>query len=282
VTLLLATAAATVPFVLLYLLAVRFLRHGTSWMGARHRNLADRDFADLFIFVSPRQLSMVTAAFTLATLGGVVLSGLRPWLALPLLPVAIIVPRWLLGFLKARRQRRLMAQLPDALALLAGLLRAGHGLTQGLALLSANQSAPLCQELQLVIRKHRLGVPLDGALQELAERIPEPDVALVVLAVRVSREVGGNLAETLLRLSDGVRSRLLLCERIGTLTAQGKLQGAIIGLLPLILMLALTILDPQPMRLLFGTAAGWATLGVIAALEVAGFLLIRRIVRIDL
>ena len=275
-------AAVMLASVVLYALIVRVAQQFTRWMGARHRRLADRDFADLFIFISSKQVSRLTAGFALVTLGGIVVSGLPPLVALPVVPIVVILPRCLLDFLRRRRQRRLMRQLPDALALLAGLLRAGHGLPQGLALLSANQSAPLSQELQLVVRKHRLGVSLDGALQELASRVPEPDMALGVLAVRVSRDVGGNLAESLLRLSDGVRSRQLLRERIDALTSQGKLQGVIIGLLPLVLMLALTVLDPAPMRLLFRTAAGWATLGVIAALEVAGFLLIRRIVSIDL
>jgi tight adherence protein B len=175
-----------------------------------------------------------------------------------------------------------VVQLPDALSLLAGLLRAGHGLGQGLALLALRQPAPLGQELQLIVRRQRLGVPMDAALQDLAARVPEPDVALVVLAVRVSRDIGGNLAESLQRLGEGIRARVLMRERIDALTSQGKLQGWIIGLLPLFMMLALSMVDPGPMGWLFHTGAGWSTLLVIAALEFSGFLLIRRIVRIEL
>lgn len=262
--------------------AMRLARRGSLWLRSRHRDFAEQDLADLFIFIPPRRLSL-----TLAALGGLVFCALAisgaPWLLGLSLALAVVTgPRWMLGWLRRRRQLRLMKQLPDAIALLAGLLRAGHGLTQGLSLLTQRQAAPLGQELLLLVRKHRLGVPLDTALQELARRVPEPDVALFVLAVRVSREVGGNLAESLLRLGEGVRSRLILRERIDALTAQGKLQGLIIGLLPLILMFVLSWVDPEPMRMLTRTSAGWATLLVIAVLELCGFLLIRRIVRIDL
>ncbi|MEY4762962.1 MAG: hypothetical protein RLZZ200_2818 [Pseudomonadota bacterium] len=253
-----------------------------AWFGRRHEGFADGDLADLFIFVPVRRLSAVLwlgAAGILVLLYAVGL----PW---PFAGAAatfwLVAPRGLLGFMRRRRQRRLYGQLPDGIALLAGLLRAGHGLAQGLELIAGRQPAPLGQELHLLVRKHRLGVPLDQALQEFADRVPEPDVALLVLAIRVSREVGGNLAESLHRLGEGVRSRVVLRERIGALTAQGKLQGIIIGFLPLFLMAVLAVIDPGPMGWLFQTRGGWVTLSVIAALELTGFFLIRRIVRIDL
>jgi tight adherence protein B len=253
-----------------------------AWLSGRHQGMADGDLADLFIFIPARRLTIV-----LLVSGAAVSLGLRatgvPWtVALPVSLLWVLGPRWVLGWLRRRRQFRLLAQLPDAVALLSGLLRAGHGLGQGLALLAARQRAPLGQELQLVVRQHRMGVPLDTALQEFSARVPEPDVALLVLAVRVSREIGGNLAESLQRLGEGIRSRVLLRERIDALTAQGKLQGWIIGLLPLFMMAALSVIDPGPMAWLFHSTAGWATLAVIAALELSGFVLIRRIVRIDL
>jgi tight adherence protein B len=135
--------------------------------------------------------------------------------------------------------------------------------------------------LQLLARKHRLGMPLDLALSELHQRIPEQDVALLAMTVRVSRELGGNLAEALQRLSEGVRTRLVLHGKIDALTSQGRLQGLIVGLLPLGLMAALGVMDPAPLRMLFSTWPGWLALGLIGLLEAVGFYLIRRIVRID-
>ena len=266
----------------LVLSVVRLMPRVSAWLATRHEGLAEGELADLFIFIPHRKLSQVLwcAGVGMGLLLG--LAGAPQALAVSMALFCIVAPRGLLGLIRRRRERRLLEQLPDGIALLSGLLRAGHGLAQGLALVAARQPAPLGQELQLLVRKHRLGIALDQALQEFATRVPEPDVALLVLAIRVSREVGGNLAESLQRLGEGVRSRVLLRERIGALTAQGKLQGLIIGLLPLFLMLALAVIDPGPMGWLFRTQGGWATLAVIGVLEACGFLLIRRIVRIDL
>lgn len=254
----------------------------SAWLGSRHEGFADGELADQFIFISARRLGQALWLGSLGLLALLSLAGVPLPVALVASVFFLLAPRGLLAFIRRRRLRRLYAQLPDGIALLAGLLRAGHGLAQGLELVATRQAAPLGQELQLLLRKHRLGLPLDQALQEFSVRVPEPDVALLVLAIRVSRDVGGNLAESLQRLGEGVRSRVLLRERIGALTAQGKLQGLIIGLLPLFLMAVLGVIDPGPMSWLFKTHGGWMTLTVISVLELSGFMLIRRIVRIDL
>ena len=132
-----------------------------------------------------------------------------------------------------------------------------------------------------MLRKHRLGLALDQSLAELHQRVPEPDIAMLATAIRVSRELGGNLAETLQRLAEGVRSRLVLRGKIHALTSQGRLQGVIVGLMPMGLMAVLSIMDPGPMGLLFSTVPGWCALALILLLECVGFYLIRGIIRID-
>ena len=250
-------------------------------LGLSHRQAAERDLADLFIFIEPRRLSVLCGGGALVLLLVLAIMGVPLLLGLPLALAVLLCPRWCVGLLRQRRTRRLLAQLPDALALLAGLLRSGQGLPQALAQLAARQSQPLGQELQLLLRKQRLGLSLDQALAQWHERVPEPDIALLATAIRVSRELGGNLAETLLRLSEGVRSRVVLHGKIQALTSQGRLQGVIVGLMPLGLMAVLAAMDPQPMQLLFNTVPGWCALALIALLEGVGFYLIRRIVRID-
>jgi tight adherence protein B len=262
-------------------LVLRGSRTLAQWLQAGHHRVAERDLADLFIFIDPQHLALYCAAAALLLLMLLWMAGMP--LLMALLPVlaVLLCPRWCIHWLRNRRTQRLLAQLPDALALLAGLLRSGHGLTQGLSQLALRQAAPLGQELQLLLRKHRLGLSLDQALAEFHQRVPEADIALLATAVRVSRELGGNLAESLQRLSDGVRSRLVLRGKIHALTSQGRLQGLIVGLMPLGLMAVLSVMDPQPMRLLFSTAAGWCALLMIAVLETLGWYLIRRIVRIE-
>ena len=262
-------------------LLVGSVKRGAQWLGNSQATMAERDLADLFIFIRPAMLTGLCSAAALAVAGVCLAVGVSPLLLwLPMMAV-FLCPRWLLGSMRQRRSRRVVAQLTDGLALLAGLLKAGHGLTQALAHLAQHQPAPLGQELQLVARKHRLGMPLDLALSDLHRRIPEQDVALLAMTVRVSRELGGNLAESLQRLSEGVRTRLVLHGKIDALTSQGRLQGLIVGLLPLGLMAVLSVMDPAPLRALFSTVPGWLALGLIGLLEGVGFYLIRRIVRID-
>jgi len=263
------------------LLAWRLAQLLARRLGLSHRQAAEQDLADLFIFIEPRRLSLLCGGGALMVLLVLAVLGVPLLLALPLGLAVLLCPRWCVGLLRQRRTRRLLAQLPDALALLAGLLRSGQGLPQALAQLAGRQAAPLGQELQLLLRKQRLGLSLDQALAQWHERVAEPDIALLGMAIRVSRELGGNLAETLLRLSDGVRSRVVLQGKIQALTSQGRLQGVIVGLMPLGLMAVLALMDPQPMQLLFNTVPGWCALALIGVLEAVGFHLIRRIVRID-
>ncbi len=133
----------------------------------------------------------------------------------------------------------------------------------------------------MVLAQLRLGAGMDVAFQGLHERADLADLRLLSTLLHANRELGGNLAESLQRLAELLRGRLLMEARIQSLTAQGRLQGLVVGALPLLLMLALYAMEGDTMRVLHTTVQGWAALVVIAALEFTGFLLIRRIVRID-
>ncbi|MFM1887080.1 MAG: pilus assembly protein [Pseudomonadota bacterium] len=276
VALLLAVAVALAPWFL-----IRPLRRvSQAWMAYQQRQAVER-FADAFIFLSTSRLHQLAVLACLVLLATGLALGVPPAVAMVLGLPGLAAPAWFAGYWRRKRQRRLLEQLPDALSLLAGLLRAGQGLVPALAQLARRQQGPLGQEWQLLLRKHRLGIPLDVALSEWHRRVPEPEVALVALTVRVSRELGGNLAEALQRLADAHRARLVMRGKIEALTSQGRLQGVIVGLMPIGLLLVLLWMDPSAMRLLFTTTAGWLALVLIMVLETCGFLLIRRIVRID-
>jgi tight adherence protein B len=205
-----------------------------------------------------------------------------PWpVAALVLVVGLMSPRFLVGQLRRARQRRLYAQLPDALQAWAGLLSSGHGMNSALAQLAERQARPLGDELKLLVRQSRMGMPADGAFDALCRRIGTPDLMLLATLLRVTRELGGNLGESLLRLAGLMRARQAVEARIRSLTAQGRLQGLIVGMLPIGLMVVLCFMEPPAMAMLFTRPAGWAVLGLIAVLEVLGFLLIRRIVAID-
>lgn len=239
------------------------------------------DLAGLFVFVPVRRLLLLTSCGAGAVIIAGTSAGLR-WPVVAMLALAcLLVPRWAVHALRLRWRSRLAGQLPDALALWAGLLRAGQGTTQALSQVASRQSAPLGHELNLVLAQMRMGMPLDAAVTGLRERAALADLGLLATLLTAHRELGGNLAEPLQRLADLLRGRLLMQARIQSLTAQGRLQGFVVGVLPLLLLAALQLMEPEAMRPLYATWQGWVALGVIALLELLGFVLIRRIVRID-
>jgi tight adherence protein B len=183
--------------------------------------------------------------------------------------------------MRARRLLKIEDQLPDALLILAGGLKAGVSLTSAVSQLVREARPPITQEFDLMLREQRLGVTLDEALENLNRRVPTQSVTLVVSAMRIASTTGGGLAETLERASQTVRSKLAMEGKIRALTAQGKLQAWIVGALPLVLMYVLARMEPEAMSLLWTTRLGYAFLIVIALLLFFGVLLIRKIVDID-
>jgi tight adherence protein B len=243
--------------------------------------LSQRGFAELFVFIEPARLVRSSAAVFAAVLcvvwlwlGSIALASLAA-LATWLLPFLLV--RWL----RARRTRRILTQFPDALDAWSMSLRSGMALNQAIAQLASQQPAPIGQEFALVNREQKLGRPLDEAMQSLAARVPLREAELLVTTVRIARETGGGLAESLDRLADSIRRKLAMEGKIRSLTAQGKIQGIVVAALPVVVLLSLHWLQPETMPLMWSTPIGWATAGVIVVLELVGFLLIRRIVRID-
>ncbi|HRQ55945.1 MAG TPA: type II secretion system F family protein [Azoarcus taiwanensis] len=236
---------------------------------------------ELFLFVDPARLYALNLALTVLVAGSV-------WLGLGSLTLALVVaallaisPGLIFRWLRARRIARIEAQLPDALQMLAGTARAGLSLPAAIRQVTTELAPPLSQELMLVQHEQRLGVSLDDALENLSFRVPAQPVKLMVSAMRIASETGGGLAETLERTATTLRSQHAMELKIGALTAQGKLQAWVVGLLPVFLLWALTRMEPDAMALLWTTRIGWGVLAAVAIMEFFGVLLIRRIVSID-
>jgi tight adherence protein B len=140
---------------------------------------------------------------------------------------------------------------------------------------------PLAQEFELMLREQRLGVDLDTALQNMERRMPLQDFIMVVAGMRISREVGGNLADTLEGIADTLRRKLTMEGKIQALTAQGRMQGIVMTCLPLFLMFILKYMEPVAMAPLFNTWYGWLTLAFIIVMEFVGYFFISKIVNID-
>ena len=275
-TVVIALASAVLAWFVIDMGTVTLKRYRTSF--TKSAGFKAREF---FLFIDPRKLFAVNlASMALVPLLVSILTG-SALLAVPVLLMMAFFPRLLYSWMRNRRMRRFEEQLPDALMMLAGGMRAGIGLNAAIAQLVNETPAPLGQEFTLLLREQRLGLQLEHSLTNLARRVPTQTTILVVSAMRIANETGGGLAETLERTAHTVRSRLQMEGKIGALTAQGKLQAWVVGALPLLLMLVLNKMEPEAMSYLWHDRIGWATLAVIAVLEGLGIYVIRRIVAID-
>jgi tight adherence protein B len=269
--------AAIVIGVTLLQLAQDFLARQKNTITAQ----AEGGLQDMFIFIDPTTLFYYNV-------GALVLIPVILWILTDSLVVPVgaaiaitIAPRFVVSYLKKKRLKDFERQLPDALLMVSGGMRAGASLTVAMESMIKEQKPPLSQEFELMVREQRLGVDFDTAMRHMEQRMPMPDFILVVAALRISREIGGNLAEILETLADTLRRKQQMEGKIDALTAQGRMQGLIMTLLPVFLLLALTKLEPEAMAPMFNTLAGWATLAVIAVMEVIGYVAIQKIVTIN-
>ena len=242
---------------------------------------AEKDLGDLFIFMDYKKLVYLNigAFFFVPVVVWVVT--LNPILVVISLAFPIIAPRLIVNFIRKRRLEKFRYQFPDALVMISSSMRAGASLSVALENLVRESKPPLNQEFALMLRNQRLGVSFDDALVKMEERIPLQEFSLFSAGTRISREVGGNLADMLDALADTLFKTLQTEGKIKSLTSQGKMQGVVMAGLPLLLMFALNILEPVAMHPLFHSLLGWGVLTLIAVMEFMGYMFIRKITDID-
>jgi tight adherence protein B len=279
-------AVAGAALMLAVVLTLFCLARGGAVAGTRyHRRFTgnvSRRMNELLLFIDARRLFHWNLLLALVVVAGVwLLTGSWLLVALGIVLLAML-PNLLLVRLSQRRRVRFGQQLPDALMLISGAIRSGASLPLALRQMSLEVPPPCGQEFDLMLREQRLGVSLDEALGSLERRMGGDDLRLFTAAVRIAGDSGGNLAETLERLADTLRRKLMVEGKIQSLTAQGRLQGWIMSLLPVAVAAALFALEPEAMEPLIATWQGWMVCGVIAVLELAGMVFIRRIMDIDI
>lgn len=194
---------------------------------------------------------------------------------------ALTAPAWYWSRLRKQRFRKIEEQLPDAFMMIASSLQAGASINMAFQSASTQAPPPLSQELQLVVRKVQLGVNLDVALLEMERRAPIDSLIMASSAVRISREVGGNLVETIKSMADTLRRKFSMEGKIVSLTAQGKAQGRFMAFLPLLVGGGLALLDPDSMSKLISTPVGYAVSTVIVVMQVLGYVFINKTISID-
>ncbi|MCL7488917.1 MAG: type II secretion system F family protein [Desulfobulbaceae bacterium] len=238
-------------------------------------------FSELFLFIDVAKYFYYYVAAILifplivTELSGDISLGILTFLAV------LFSPYLILKAMIRKRLKRFEQQLPDALIMIAGSIRSGASLSIALDSLIRESSPPLSQEFSLLVRERKLGVDMDTALENMERRIPLEDLSMFLSAIRISREVGGNLAETIESLAETIRRKLVMEGKIDSLTAQGKLQGIVMSSLPIFLMIALLKLEPDAMGMMFTTKIGWLALTIIFLMQILGFLAIKKITEIN-
>lgn len=243
----------------------------------------------LALELSRADLRLTVVEFALITIGlalfGVVLGTLRLNILVGLFIGAAfaVVPWFYLQFRKGRRQREFTEQLPDALTLMVGGLRGGSGLMQSLQIVVERLDPPASTEFARVVRAVELGLPVQDALTDMAHRVGLDEFDLVVTAINVQYELGGNLAQTLDTISETIRERLRILRDVRVLTSHQRLTAYVLAGVPVGITVLLFILSPEYMVQLFAPDPPWIRLLPIGAvvLMFIGTLVMRRIVDIE-
>jgi tight adherence protein B len=202
-------------------------------------------------------------------------------MALGLALLAGVVPVIMLHRRRRTRLREFQAQLPGTLNLLSGSMRAGFSFAQGLESVANEATQPTRRELQRVFTESRLGRPIEDALEDSAQRMTSVDLMWAVMAIRIQREVGGNLAELLDTVADTMTQRERLRLEIKALTAEGRFSGWILGIFPVAFAGVLYLIQPDYMGVLFQESIGIMAVIASAVMTFIGFIWLRKILQIE-
>ncbi len=281
-----ALCAALMGYVLL-----RALREAEESYASEYTSDTARQFEDLFLFISPRKMLMLSRMvaimvffllfFSVGKMGSP--AGLLRGAAAGAIGagVALFLPRFLLRILRIRRLERFNQQLVNALTGMSNALKAGFSIQQAFESVVQEGDAPIAQEFSMFLQQLRVGIPFEEALADMDRRIGSEDLTLMIQSIEIARQTGGNLTEVFDRIASTIRERQRVEGKIKSLTAQGKIQGNVVGAMPLVLGFALYLLDPVMMLTFVQSYIGIAILLLVLILEICGALMIRRIVAID-
>jgi tight adherence protein B len=254
-----------------------------GWLEDILRQLPVTDRVQLLILQADSQTTFGT--LILYSFGLAVVTSFIIFLVLPLLPLvfagataAAFIPFLTLGILRNRRIAKFNAGLPDAIDMIARSLRAGHSMVAAISIVAEHAVEPVGSEFAEVFRKQNFGLPLRDALTDLLERVPSQDLRVLVTAILVQKDTGGNLAEILDRTVRVIRERLRIQGEIRTHTAQGRLTGWILCALPVVMLVLINMVNPGYSDVLFHDPFGRELLYAGIVLLALGAFVIRQII----
>jgi tight adherence protein B len=259
----------------------RGLGSGFGWfydLGVMHKLEQSLWQAGIYRRVSDVLLVMLLMFGTGAMIGAALWQD--PIFAIALGSGLAILPILYIRIKRTRRIKRFVGQLPFALDLLKSSLEAGHSLLRGLQVVVGEFEDPIATEFRSVIEQARLGLPLPRAMEEMLKRVPDDDLRLLIVAVRVQSEVGSSLAVIIERLAEIVRIRQRLSAQVRALTAQARMSGWVVAALPIIMLAAFSVIQPSYTHTLFYEPGGQRLLKIATTLDVLAFLSIRKLLKV--
>lgn len=232
------------------------------------------------IRMTPAEFLTLCFAILIASMAiGLVLKGIIGMLALGAL--GAVAPWFYLRRRSIKRRKAFLEQLADMAQMMANSMKAGFSIMQAFELVSNEGPAPACEEFERVVAEVKLGLPLEIALDHLVERIPSEDLELMVVAINVQRQIGGNLAEILMVISTTIRGRVRFQRDVRTLTAQARYSSYIITALPLGVAIVINLLDGPYESMLYTTTLGNFMVGAAVVMLAVGFFFLNRIADIE-
>ncbi len=241
----------------------------------KHVDTAPEKLEESFIFIDKKTLIFLSLSpFLVAALGFILTNNF--WGALGGLVVGLMVPTFVIKMVKSKRIKKFRSQLVDTLMIFASSLKGGLSFLQCLEIICDEMEPPVSDEFGLILKQNRLGISLSDSLENLRKRVPLEEVNLVVSAVLVAKETGGNLPKVFSRLTGTIRSNMKIKQKIETLTLQGRLQGIIMSAIPFVFIWFIHQNDPTHFDIMFETNIGRIMLVVAVFLMILGLFLIKK------
>ncbi|MEW6058140.1 MAG: type II secretion system F family protein [Bdellovibrionota bacterium] len=275
--------------VAVFIFSYHYVQMGLDWL--RFQSLGTRDYIVekcnlMFIDVTPNRVLVWLIA---ASVGPFLLIF---FLFLPNVVPGLVfgvagavagwkLPKPFINYLFRRRIDKFNLQMVDGLGLMANAMRSGLSVVQAMGIVSEQMPNPMSQEFNLILSQNKVGVSIEEAFTNLSKRVNCEDVEMFVTSVNILKETGGNLAETFDTIVFVIRERLRVESKIKALTAQGFIQGIILLSVPPILGIYFAVSEPGFMDPLFSHPLGWAILAGIIGLEITAYVVVKKMIAID-
>lgn len=206
----------------------------------------------------------------------------NPMISLIVFTLVWNVPRIIISNKKKERIRLFDSQLNEGITIISNSLKAGYSFLQAVAVVSEETKDPFSKEFKKLLKEMSLGISEEESLKNLLFRVESEDLRLIINAILIQKDIGGNLSEILDNISETIRERQKIKNELKTLTAQGKLSGIIVMLIPIFLGITIYLFNKEYMMLLFTTPLGLGMISASVVSQIFGFLMIRKIINIDM